>query len=292
MGGVLGVTFRLEDASEFRMSMWTNESPWAIDNVRIPNKDPEHIKGIIDQWNEESTKPKPHWAYNEPFLAPSEYGLVVVDFLKNKILDCNHYHAFGFLNNINIVNEYRHFEKNLSRWREELKDLTEEQLIENIFSEGDDLKQLYEFFKEGRIKDIVSYYPEEETYKSVLKDGEKANELSLLEVFNRFVKPLVDYYNNRDDNDPPFYYFKLDLSPFELITFPESREGWISFRQTVLDLGFVLTEKEEEMWKERIDPKDEGDEGDEGDAPQPSQEDSFSEEDFINKDFLELGNDQ
>ncbi len=50
---------------------------------------------------------------------------------------------------------------------------------------------------------------------------------------------------------------QIDMSPLEVVTFPESPEGFANFRQAVLDLGFVLTDEEEVMWQERINPQDE-----------------------------------
>lgn len=49
--------------------------------------------------------------------------------------------------------------------------------------------------------------------------------------------------------------FSLDLSPFEVINFDESSKGIRAFHDKLLELGFILTEKDESEWKKFLDER-------------------------------------
>lgn len=230
MGGVIGFTLRQEDGKEYRMSRWTNWTPWAIDNIELVRKSPKHIEEILQEWKEDASLPegKKSWVYRYPFLAPSDYGLVVVDLLNNKILDCNGYHRFG--------------ETNISALSLELMTNGIDAFLDE--KKGYDAARFYHFFKENRIKDALLWDVENKKFVSY---GRDINQLSLEE--------FVDLIS-QDKSPLKYARFMLDMSPFEVLTFPESPKGFADFRQAVLDLGFVLTEEEKKLWDEKINPKD------------------------------------
>lgn len=142
MGGTLGFTLRQANGEQFRMSRWTNWCPWAIDNLKLVKKRSRHIYKIKKEWVESLQKPKKdrHWAYSHPYLAPtSGYGLVVVDLLKNKLLDCNGYHHFGKMLGITLKNEYRAGG------------------LADFQSDGEhEAARFFKFYQEKRIKDVLS----------------------------------------------------------------------------------------------------------------------------------------
>ena len=266
MGGVIGFTLREENGTEHRMSRWTNWTPWAIDNIELARKSPKHIEDILYEWKKQLLLPADHeeknWAYNEPFLAPSEYGLVVVDLLHNKILDCNGYHHFGFTNLVSLA-----LEMNSPDFDDHGRFIPESVGLNAFLQDNEnDAARFYHFLKDKKIKDFVIWDLEKGEYVSYGKD---INSLSLEELVS---------FISVDGQEAPVRYgkFALDMSPLEVVTFPESPEGYAAFRQAVLDLGFVLTEEEEKIWDERINPDDEDeggeDEGDDEDEDQPMDE--------------------
>jgi hypothetical protein len=236
MGGVIGFTLREENGTEYRMSRWTNWTPWAIDNINLAHKSPEHIEAILNQWKTQMALPEDqrHWAYCDPFLAPSEYGLVVVDLMKNKILDCNHYHRFGTI-----------FRGTLDL---DLHEKTLKGFEKAISMQDTNLYSFWQFYKEKRIKDFELYNPETGPYSY----GKDINSFTVKD----FVDLFSIQWNIRQVDEPPnpllYGHFILDMSPFEVVRFDESAEGWTKFRQAILDLGFVLTDEEEKIWEERI----------------------------------------
>lgn len=243
MGGTICFTLREENGTEHRMSRWTNWTPWAIDNIELARKSPKHIEEILHEWKEQLLLPndQKHWAYDSPFLAPANYGLVVVDLLHNKILDCNGYHLFGFTNIISLRLEMNPptFDDNGI--------LVIQPDDSNVFLEddGNDASRFYQFFKDKKIRDFLIW---DENKQKNVSYGKDINSLS----FDELIAFILD------DRDKELRYgqFALDMSPLEVVTFPDTPKGYTYFRQAVLDLGFVLTEEEEKIWDERINPKD------------------------------------
>ncbi len=244
MGGVIGFTLREEDGTEHRMSRWTNWTPYAIDNIGMVNKSPEHIEEVLREWKRQKDLPEEekHWAYHWPYLAPSEYGLVVVDLQKNKLLDSNRYHHFGSMHLVGIQNEMRATIHEGGGWTMPGNDGPNALLVDK----GNEAARFYRFFQEKRIKDFLVW------------DRESQEECSIHKDFNSLTFDELVAFLTIEDRSNPINYgkFVLDMSPLEVVTFPESREGWVSFRQAVLDLGFTLSEKEEELWREVIDPEE------------------------------------
>jgi len=107
MGGSIAFTLRLEDGTEYRMCRWTNILPWAITNKKMIEKDPSHIQKVLENWlkmkdDYERNKDSGNFENNMtdvyfPFdlLAPTDYGLVVVDFVNNVILESQGYTEIG-----------------------------------------------------------------------------------------------------------------------------------------------------------------------------------------------------
>jgi len=116
MGGSIGMTIREPDGTEHRMTRWTNALPWYINHIDFINKDPKHLAEYMSQWNGmredwenhiSVCKKERHISWGDncckfnfpmtpcyapyPFLAPVEYGLVLVDMQKDIILSCQGY---------------------------------------------------------------------------------------------------------------------------------------------------------------------------------------------------------
>lgn len=133
MGGSVAVTVREENGQEHRMCRWTNSMPWFVNNIRLVNKDKQHLQKYLQTWRdfeEDYAKHKDEYerllkehdrdifkfkdlfelnmtpCYAPyPFLAPHSYGLLVVDMKNNLILDYQDYATFGKIYGVSVKND-------------------------------------------------------------------------------------------------------------------------------------------------------------------------------------------
>lgn len=282
MGGNLAITVREPDGKEHRMDRWTNSMPWFVDNIDLVEKRPEHIQDYLKTWydfvkdwdehgeaylkaraeaEKRAKKEGGHyWGYmpKEPFthnmtpvyathrfLAPSEYGQVVVDMVNNKILSNQHYTQFGEISRIGAV------------------------VMLNQEGEGEFWERhpdgaaahcrLREFFEAGRILEIYTRGGDPEIDRGLTRLEDIPDSKALLEYLKK-EDPNWDARREMDRDDPNYpppwpddwASFRLDMSPFEVVDFPESEQGFRDMKQAILDLDFVLTDEEDQMWEEWI----------------------------------------
>lgn len=326
VGGNLAITVREEDGTEHRMDRWTNSMPYFINNMGLVRKDPEYLRAYLQTWYDfrkdweenaahydqlkaaakEKAEQEGHanyWQYmpkddgfrhnmtpvyaQHPYLAPSEYGQVVVDYKSNKILHCQYYTSFGTIARICVRNDvYQNGEA--SFWEK-----TEHSGYPYA---------LREFLEEGRL-DIRSCLRPEHAHLQVgeitkiedISDAQALLDYIKLEnpfraeenrQWNENYKAYEQWRKDNDDEECDFQewrekfceeedrrriwpdeyaQFVLDMSPFEVICYPESHQGFKQFREDILDLGFELTEIEEEHWTyfltERYPSEEENDAG-------------------------------
>lgn len=107
MGGNLAITLILENGKTYKMDRWTNSFPNFVNHMKFIEKDPNHIAEYLHSWLEM----KEDWEKNGPNgpfefnmtdvyfphfeMAPTEYGLVVIDMKKNKIYSQQGYSSPG-----------------------------------------------------------------------------------------------------------------------------------------------------------------------------------------------------
>jgi hypothetical protein len=280
MGGNLAITVREQDGTEHRMDRWTNSMPWFIDNIDLVEKKPQHIADYLKTWYDFRKDWEKHGeAYLEAhkkggweearkvpfehnmtpvyaqhtFLAPSEYGLVVVDMVNDKILHAQGYTDFG---SISRVSAQIH-----------LGQEGEGEFWERHPEHGAAPHcRLREFFEAGRILETFGYVNSE----GMTQIKDLADSQALLEYLkgddpNRQAR--FEFNQREDVRDlgweereahpecPPiwpdeFANFRLDMSPFEVVRFKEGEEGFRQLKQAIVDLGFVLSEEEEKLWDE------------------------------------------
>lgn len=116
MGGSVALTLREPNGTEHRMCRWTNILPWAITNLGLIEDRPEHLTEMLEQW----TSMRGDWARHRaegvpcehnmtsvyapyPFLAPIDYGLVLVDGVHRVILTRQGYTAIGAISPLSVV---------------------------------------------------------------------------------------------------------------------------------------------------------------------------------------------
>lgn len=130
--------------------------------------------------------------------------------------------------------------------------------------------RLREFFEAGRILEIFSHIdgvtkiediPDSHALLEYLKQEDPTRD-ARSEFFHRpDVAPLLRQGKHQELWDHPDYpptwpdevaYFRLDMSPFEVIRFEESEQGFRDLKQAIIDLNFVLTDEENKMWEDWI----------------------------------------
>lgn len=114
MGGSIAVTLCLPGGEEHRMCRWTNPLPRFVVNVRFAEKDPAHVAAWLNQWEEMRADYLAHapkhggdgkFAFpmtevygDHVLLAPTDYGLVVLDMQRDVVLSaqgyCSFWHTF------------------------------------------------------------------------------------------------------------------------------------------------------------------------------------------------------
>lgn len=233
MGGSLGFTIRKADGTEHRMCRWTNATPEFINSEKFLNEDEEHFSNFMLAWNDmredflsgknEHNMTMVYAPY--PFLAPMDYGLVVVDYKTKTILSLQGYTSYGRLLASSVIMAIRHSD------RPSEEDL---ECIENFES----------LYKAGRIKQVNGYLPEKDFEPTTVELPDFA--LGLDEI-----KGLVHASKKFKLIDGVVWSeFPIDMSPWKIIDFEESGSGVAALRKAVEDLGFIITTEEEEHWKE------------------------------------------
>jgi len=98
LGGVIGLTVRLPDGREYRMERWTNILPSIIYTPQFWNGDADVWKETLTHWETEIAKKGrgktiiSSWKmYQHPYLAPSEYGILVIDYKTMTIVSAQGY---------------------------------------------------------------------------------------------------------------------------------------------------------------------------------------------------------
>lgn len=224
MGGTVAVTLREPDGKEHRMYRWTNPLPGFVECIHLINKDPEYIQSYLRLWFEMAEDWKKHkedekfefpmtacYAPYPGLLAPEGYGLVVLDMQKDKILSMQGYSSFGKMDEAALF---------LS-------------MSPNVFTGDSDEhaphRRFAELFKAGRVKGRYSYEGKE------VPQGE-AN-----------VEDLLKAIRKRKSSD--WVYYELDLSPFTIEDFGDFSDQHASnFKARLIELGFELTDKENDIW--------------------------------------------
>lgn len=211
--------------------------PFFINDIKFINKERPHLDAFLETWYgmvEEYTS----GAYKEkkmtmsdvyapnPFLAPMGYGLVVVDYKTNTILDMQSYTSFGRLLRSSFLSRSS---------KEDIENATalfNSKLIDKI--------RCYD-----NREDAVDHFPVIEFDKSMTLEY-FMEQVNTNQFSPNFIKDAIQW----DE-------FVINMSPWNIIEFPETSEGVIAFKNKVLELGFILTEKEEELWTDFLEFKKE-----------------------------------
>lgn len=297
MGGNLAWTMRLTDGTQYRMDRWTNSMPALICTPAFLDGTPEGIAQALDEWQ----RMQADWdanqhteAYQYPMtpayapypygLQPSEYGLVVTDFVSKTILSLQGYTHLDQT----MASRQTHgmAVKNVSpsRW-EQAEDLAKSGRILgwNFWVDGDAAAEALVAIGGRAVKDNQAISNNQrwnvEIPGSVNVDtlnaccdalrapkGPKPHQKELeaarallatttnpetRDKLNRLIL-TIEFQQQQGPNPFLMGHARVDLAPFTFEEFSEDADGYEALRARILDLGFVLSEDEEKVWSERI----------------------------------------
>lgn len=217
MGGTVAVTLRMENGEEYRMHRWTNSLPWFAQNSRFFEKDSKHIEEYLSQWKEM----KADWEKNAdsgkfdfamtPVYEPYPAPLAPVDYGLV---------VFDFMKNVVLSCQ-------------KYTSLDRVYLCRGAQYESEKYEETLGLFRAGRIDRMVSYTEEGMV---VLPNCDTEKE------FHKFATT-----KSKEDKHE-LLYLMLKTDPFRVEIFEESPEGFAAMKQNVLDLGFKLSDTDEEAW--------------------------------------------
>jgi hypothetical protein len=263
MGGAVGFTIRESDGTEHRMCRFTNYLPWYIVNKKMLDKDPEHLKFYTDSWKdlrkEAEEDPECFQARmygNYPYLAPTGYGLIVVDWQKDVIVSMQNYSTFNRITYTAAKLDIDGFDDDPESDAHRLRELYEAGKVhpEVLDNKGNAM------VKFNSVKELRALFNDpSEAWRYEISELMRKNGWQIGKFSTEDKKRIVDLdfllksYENRP-NDLTWGKFEIDMSPFEYIDLGDkTADNMVEFRRMLVeDLDFVLTEKEEELWEEEI----------------------------------------
>lgn len=226
MGGSIAVTVREESGKEHRMCRWTNVLPWFVNNLNLITKDQSHLQEYLEAWYDmkaDYAKHKHNQRFENgmtgcyapyPFLAPREYGLVVVDMQKSHILTNQGYSHLGVIDNVAI--KY---------------DIVSNGERAFYLDDGSETTRFRKLFEAGKITEARHYL-----------DKKRIVPLSGMS--------LDDVISLVNDDNWGGLYFPINISPFTLAEYGEhDAEEAERMRNDIRNLGFVLSRKENKIWE-------------------------------------------
>lgn len=250
MGGSIGVVIRRVSGTTTAMRRWTNPLPYFVNNLEFVQKSDAHLRGYMHQWyqmrgdwnrNKKNGKFKHNmtdmYAPYDGQIQPVSYGIVVLDWKSNHILDWQDYSGFGTIHTISVINELRG---------------GSDRAIDDGYA-----AILRKFFDDGRVNGIQFWDPA--LGKVYVEPLSKFNITS----FDALIQSAKDDWEasnkewgkdqTREAKTRRWMSFSLDMQPFKLIRYDHNQIGELSkLKEKMLEIGFTFTESEDQLWDKYI----------------------------------------
>lgn len=234
MGGNISVTLRTPDGKEYRMERFTNVISYNIQNLDLMHNNMSHIKAFISTWEEmvedyEENKNNGNFKFEMTDiyvpgngLAPSDYGLIVIDMKNQIILSYNGYSNLEEISAIYMTNLFREDSKY------------------HLFGGGeeDERNRFEKLFKSKKIKNINRWNDEKKGFGII----------SITDDYDEIVQKLKKGWKHLSDS------FVVNFSPYivENFKFGYYKNESIAMKKRVEELGFIITSKEEKRWNKEF----------------------------------------
>lgn len=292
MGGSLTMVIRHSDGRVWHRGVHTNSMSHYIHNPKFLAEDKECLDYYESRWPGEPDSDGKNWWGDYEHLAPHYYGMVFVDFVNKKIYSMQNYTTFGFLHgagiDLSIPIDWVPVEGDEYRRRPDLKEWEE---VKAGYQKGVDrtgdpfFKYEIELFVEYAMQNKI-YYDDFYTVERkesfgdlpVPKDFETESEAYLWFIKNYTIECMIHDRKREEeeehiDNHRRCVSFSLDLSPWEVVNFPESSEGAQKFLDVILESGIELSDDDRKEWHEFIENQKEHEEDYEDDEDDEDDED-------------------
>jgi hypothetical protein len=233
MGGTISVIIKEDENTVHKMHRWTNSFPHFIKNIAFIKKDPKHLKEYLKTWNEmvedyNTNKSSGKFKLNmtevyvpdSGLIAPYEYGILYIDYVSNVIVSCQGYSSVDKIDLAGIGIALRQSKQDKD-WANEVKN------YQNLHDQ-----------KKLKLKSHDSKFNNKKL-KSLLEKPD-------------FLKTISELQDKRESFNEIFgLYFELDLSPFKVYSFADTKAG---FKKTYEKISsFIdLSKEDEKAWKKYI----------------------------------------
>lgn len=220
MGGSVSTAFRFANGDVDCLELWTNPLPRFLKSKNIiVDKNEDMVRDFIKENEEIGNDHIP--------LAPSGYGLNVIDFQKNVFLTMQGHADFNWFSSIEA----------------------------NGKADKDRAENFMALAEAGRI----------ECVRSIFEDNKETERHTLMIESREQVAQVLDLARQIVDSNPfsvkAWYNFRIIFEPtMEFREFAETAEGARQFRQKLIDLGFVLDDEANAIWDNFISEYEEYDE--------------------------------
>ena len=210
MGGSIGLTLREPDGKEHRMCRWTNALNFFVNNLKLVNKDNSHIEDILKYWYEmredyELHKEDGNFEFEMtdayapfPYLAPMDYGLVVVDMVNDQILSYQGHTSFGRIAAVSVLNAMQNPDphpdpQNVDEWPVfGEKAFYLENSLETYSTEAVIFR---EFFEAGRIEKASQYSNAADSFVDIYTNGQSFDDLvEIIKII--LTREFLERYSN------------------------------------------------------------------------------------------------
>lgn len=230
MGGTVTIVIKESEEKIHKMARWTNSFPHFIKHPKFFTKDLGHLQDYLRPWqgmmdDYQQNKDTGKFVHNmtdlyapqSGLIAPTEYGIIYIDWVANKIISCQGYSGVSNLHMISVVMAHDQLKYNLD-WQEEL----------NAYQE---LHRL------GRVK----VDPES-------NGGKISKEVLKLNLSTDFVGDVVKLQQKQKNHFAlGGVCFNLAMRPFEVFDFMDTKANFKKAKKLINELT-PLSPEENKVW--------------------------------------------
>lgn len=254
MGGSIRVIVREENGKVHKMTRWTNQLPYIVKNPKFYKSDKEWL----DQYIEGAKNSD--YNQGEQYLAPEDYGIVVLDYMKKKILSSQCYCGFLEFNDSALSMDKDRLERKKNPDKNDALacmdgsgTVTQEDLDWNYY------KSARLLMDDGNLI-IREFTYDRDDYENTLKETEDFN-LSLDEAIKKSNKGLMSIIGSSIKNTlngkkmDVRYTFEIDYDKlgWTCIDIDDNAENLVEiFKHMYVD-GFEFTKEDLEEYQKDLD---------------------------------------
>lgn len=259
MGGNLAWTVRRSDGTEYRMDRWTNAMSELVTNPAFFQEDEDHLATCLESWlamKEDWEKNQGTGNYEKPMTEayapypygckPSEYGIVVTDFMNKVILTNQNYCSFNEIDLHWLKGGDRHVFERMNPDR-----------YANImgFVDAGLVREYSYFAKTNKAVEHLLAVPGAYVFDKDQRDPSFKGPVEVCLPGNIGIDRLEDILTVLPKDvrgDLLMGRAILDTTPFTVEEFKPTSEGWTKMLERVRELDFFLSDEEVAAWEARI----------------------------------------